>query len=451
MVEQIFDPQLFNYAWESVIASDDYVVGTYYIKDVKEDSDFIDHLSQVKRLVLEGSTSSWVQVEEDTPELREKLTSKLIGYYEVPAPAGTKKAVIQIAFPIGHWDVEVNIPMLLLSIAGNYTAFPTNIRLVDLYIPKKVAEQFQGPKFGISGVRELLGVEERPLHLHIIKPKMGMTPKETADQVYETGSGGADLCKDDEMLSELSYCTMEDRLKAVAETIDRLEQEQGHKMLYMLSITDEVDKVQEKARWAVDNGASGLLLAYSAGLSTLRVLAEDPAIDVPILLHVSHMLAMLPHINFPVLSKLCRLCGADMMLSPSIWSSIPVASPEESYRNAQIMQAPFYHIKRTWPMPAAGMHPGLAEVLLQEYGPDIIIPAGGGTLGHPMGYTAGAMAWQQAFEAAMAGVPLAEAAEQEGYEALRAALEKWGLRKRPVTAWGYYGEEFNPKFADKNI
>ncbi|MGD2144688.1 MAG: RuBisCO large subunit C-terminal-like domain-containing protein, partial [Anaerolineae bacterium] len=321
MVEQIFDPQLFNYTWESAIENDDYVVGTYYIKDIKEDCDFIDHLSQVKRLVLEGSTSSWVQVEEDTPELREKLTSKLIGYYEIPAPKGTKKAVIQLAFPIGHWDVKVNIPMLLLSIAGNYSAFPTHIRLVDLYIPQKVAGQFQGPKFGIEGVRELLGVPERPLHLHIIKPKMGMTPRATAAQVYETGTGGADLCKDDEMLSELSYCTMGDRLEAVAEAVDRVEQDSGHKMLYMLSITDEADKVRDKARWAADNGASGLLLAYTAGMSTLRVLAEDPAIDVPILLHVSHMLALLPHINFPVLSKLCRLCGADMMLSPSIWSS----------------------------------------------------------------------------------------------------------------------------------
>ena len=450
-MEQIFDPQLFDYAWESVIEKDNYVVGTYYIEDVKEGCDFIDHLSQVKRLVLEGSTSSWMQVSEDTPELREKLTSKLIGYYEIPAPKDTKKAVIQLAFPIGHWDVPVNVPMLLLTIAGNYTAFPTHIRLLDLYIPKKVADQFQGPKFGIQGVRELLGVEKRPLVLHIIKPKMGMTPEETAAQVYETGMGGADLCKDDEMLSELSYCTMEARLAAVSQAIERVERETGHKMLYMLSITDEVDRVSERARWACEHGASGLLLGYPTGLSTLRVLAEDSRVNVPILLHVSHMLTQLPHISFPVFSKLCRLCGADMMLSPTIWTTIPVVSPEECYRNAQIMQAPFYHIKRCWPMPAAGMYPGLVEVLLQEYGPDIIIPAGGGVLGHKLGYRAGAMAWRQAFDAAMAGVPLGQAAREKGNEALRAALEQWGLRKRPVTPWGYFSKSFNPEFADKNF
>ena len=130
----------------------------------------------------------------------------------------------------------------------------------------------------------------------------------------------------------------------------------------MISITDEVDKMQEKARRACRNGATGLLLAYSAGPSMLRVLAEDPQITAPILLHVSHMLALLPTINFPVLSKICRLCGADMMLTPSIWSSIPVASLEEALRTSQTMLAPFYHIKPIWPMPGAGIHPGAVEV-----------------------------------------------------------------------------------------
>jgi 2,3-diketo-5-methylthiopentyl-1-phosphate enolase len=216
-----------------------------------------------------------------------------------------------------------------------------------------------------------------------------------------------------------------------------------------VSITDEADRVVEKARRAVRMGATGLLLAYSAGLSTLKVIAEDPECNAPILLHVSHMLGMLPTVNFPVLAKLCRLCGADMMLTPSIWSSIPVASTEESLRVAHILHAPFQHIKRTWPMPAAGMYPGLIPVLLAENGPDFIALAGGGMLGHPMGYTEGAMAWRQAIDAAMADIPLQEAAKDK--PELRAALELWGVRQRPKTPWGYLGPDFNPKFAPKNL
>jgi 2,3-diketo-5-methylthiopentyl-1-phosphate enolase len=448
MPRELYDPHMFNFMWES-LERDRFVVGTYYVEDTVENAEFIDHLAQIQRLALEGSTASWMDIREETPEVRERLCSKVIGYYEIPAPKGTKKAVVQLGFPTAAWEENVNVPMLLLSIAGNCFAFPTKLRMLDVYIPEAIAAKFKGPKFGIEGLRQHLGIEKRPLCLQIIKPKMGMTPQETADQVYQSALGGADLVKDDEMCSELANCRFDDRLEAVLKALAKAERETGQKTLYMVSITDEVDRVVEKARRAVKAGATGLLLAYTAGLSTLRVLAEDPDINAPILLHVSHMLSQLPTINFPVLSKLCRLCGADMMLTPSLWSSIPVASVEESLRVSQILHAPFYHIRRTWPMPAAGMYPGLLPVLVQENGSDIIIPAGGGMLGHPMGYQAGARAWRQAIDATMADIPLVKAAEQ--HKELRAALETWGVRERPQTVWGYAGPDYHPKFAPKGI
>jgi 2,3-diketo-5-methylthiopentyl-1-phosphate enolase len=448
-MKQLYDPHMFNYMWESCIATDDYIVGTYYIEDVVEGQDFIDHLGQVERLAAEGSTSSWMDVEELTDEVRERLMSKVIGYYEIPAEKGTRKAIIQLGFPTAAWDVNVNVPMMLLSIAGNCFAFPTKMRLLDIYIPEKLAKKFQGPKFGVSGVREILGVHDRPLTLQIIKPKMGMTPDEVAHQVYQSALGGADMCKDDEMTSELDNSPFEKRLETVLKKLDQAERETGHKTLYMVSITDEVDRIQAKARRACEMGATGLLLAYSAGPSILRVLAEDPKITAPILLHVSHLLALLPTMNFPVLSKICRICGADMMLTPSIWSSIPVASAEECLRVSQTLHAPFYHIKPIFPMPGAGIYPGAVPPMLEENGPDMIFMAGGGMLGHPMGYKAGAMAFRQAIDAAMAGVPLDQASQDK--PELRAALETWGLRKRPVTRWGFSGQNFHPKFAPKGI
>ena len=282
MVKQLYDPHMFNYMWESIVPDDNFIVGTYYLEDTVDavDADFIDHLEQVQRLALEGSTASWMDVSEETPELREKLSSKVLGYYEIPAPHGTKKAVIQMGFSTAAWDTNTNVPMLLLSIAGNCFAFPTSMRLLDIYIPKKLAERFQGPKFGVPGIREMLGVYDRPLVLHIIKPKMGMTPEETAAQVYQTALGGADLCKDDEMCTELDNCPFDARLEKVLRAIDEAQQKTGRKMLYMVSITDEVDRVLEKARRACRDGASGLLLAYSAGPSMLQRCSRGQAGDI---------------------------------------------------------------------------------------------------------------------------------------------------------------------------
>ena len=127
---------------------------------------------------------------------------------------------------------------------------------------------------------------------------------------------------------------------------------------------------------------------------------------------IGQVLGMLPTMSFTVLAKLARLCGADMMLTPSLWSSLQVCSMEEELRTSQTLRAPFHNIRRAWPMPAAGMYPGLADVLIQEHGIDFVVPAGGGMLGHPMGYKAGAMAWRQAFDAALSGMSLQEAAQK---------------------------------------
>jgi 2,3-diketo-5-methylthiopentyl-1-phosphate enolase len=272
-----------------------------------------------------------------------------------------------------------------------------------------------------------------------------MTPEQTANQVRLTAAGGADMCKDDEMLSDAYNNTMAQRLPLVMDEINRAADKTGKKMLYMCSITDESHKLLDKARRAVELGANGLLVAYSAGLAALRQLTSHPDINVPVMLHASHMIAMMKQIAWPVLAKLCRLCGADMMLTPTMWSSIPMVSMEEGIRSSFVKLAPWGHIKRTFPMPCAGVYPGLAEVLIGEYGPDIIIPAGGGMLGHPDGYTAGAEAWQQAIASVMADVPLPEAARRPENKALRSALQKWGYMERPKAPWLRLAPEYQPK------
>jgi len=439
-MERYYDPLIFNQTLDGINLSR-HIVATYYVEDTVPGEEFLDHFALIQSMALEGSTGTWEKVEEDSEEVRERLSGKMVGYYPVPSEKNVKKAVIQLAFSIDAW--QVNIPMILLSISGNCFAYSPRMRLLDVFFPEDLVKTFKGPKFGVSGIRKLLGIPKRPLSLHIIKPKMGMTPEQTAEQVYKTALGGVDMVKDDEMISEVYNSKFEPRLKAVLDALNRAKNKTHKEVIYFVSITDEVNRVFDKARRAIKLGANGLLLAYSAGPSVLRVLAEDPEINVPILLHPSHMISMTPRISWPVMARICRLCGADLMLTPTYWSTIPMVSLEEGIRTAQVKLAPFYHIKRTWPMPAAGMYPGLTPVLVREYGCDIVIPAGGGMLGHPMGYTAGARAWQQAIEATMDELPLGQAAKNK--PELKAALEKWGTIQRPETLWLRAGPQYHPK------
>ena len=442
-MKRYYDPEIFHQMLDG-IDLDDHVIASYYLKDRLEGEDFLDHLALVAAMGLEGSTGTWAEVEEDTQELRKAMSSKMVGYHEIPTEDPyVKAAVVQLAFPVRAWGD--NVPMMLLAIAGNCFAYSKDIMLTDVFIGKNLLSKFQGPKFGVDGIRELTGVQERPLSLHIIKPKMGMTPEQTANQVRQTIEGGADMCKDDEMLGDAYNNTMEQRMPLVMDEINRAADKTGKRMIYLCSITDGPSKMLDKARRAIDLGANGLLVAYSAGLAMLRELTSHPDVNVPVMLHGSHMIAMMKQIAWPVLAKLCRLCGADLMLTPTMWSSIPMVSLEEGLRTSFVKLAPWGNIKRTFPMPCAGVYPGLAEVIIGEYGPDIVIPAGGGMLGHPDGYTAGAKAWQQAIAAVMDGVPLPEAAGKPENAALRRALEKWGYIERPKSPWLRVAPKFHPR------
>jgi 2,3-diketo-5-methylthiopentyl-1-phosphate enolase len=247
------------------------------------------------------------------------------------------------------------------------------------------------------------------------------------------------------MAGDVFNCGFEARLEAVSRKLEQAYRETGHRALYFISVTDEVDRLQEKARKAVKAGAQGLLLTYSAGYSALKVLASDAQVTVPLLLHVSHMVSLLPSISFTALAKFGRLAGADMMLVPTMWSSYQVGSLEEGLRTAYALQQELYGMRRTWPLPGGGVHPGLVPLIVSEYGPDVVLLAGGGLLGHPNGATAGAQAFRQAVDAVMAERSLEDWAKEPGHEALRQALDQWGTFERPRTPWGYSSAAYRPR------
>jgi 2,3-diketo-5-methylthiopentyl-1-phosphate enolase len=443
MTTRYYDPEIFNHCFEGIDRTN-HIVATYFMDDELPGEDFIDHFSLIQSMAVEGSTGTWQKVAEETDEVRRKLSGKMVGYFEIPTGSACRRAaVVQLAFPIDAW-ID-NVPMMLLSIAGNCFAFSPKLRLLDVFMPENLLAKFQGPKFGVPGIRELLKVPTRPLSLHIIKPKMGMTPQQVADQCYQTAMGGADMMKDDEMTSDVYNSKYEDRVKAVREAQEKAEAKTGKHTIYFVSITDEPRRIFDKAARAVELGARGLLVCYSAGLPVLRQLAEDPQIKVPILLHGSHMIAAQPRISWPVFAKLVRLCGGDLMLTPTYWSSIPMVSLEEGLRTAQVKLAPMGHIKPMFPMPCAGVYPGLTPILIGEYGTDIVIPSGGGMLGHPDGYTAGAKSWQQAIAGTLSGEDFLTFAKKPENKELRRAIEKWGYFERPKTPWLRVSPKYQPK------
>jgi 2,3-diketo-5-methylthiopentyl-1-phosphate enolase len=80
--------------------------------------------------------------------------------------------------------------------------------------------------------------------------------------------------------------------------------------------------------------------------------------------------------------------------------------------------------RNVFPVPSAGIHPGIVPKALADYGQDVILNAGTGIMDHPDGPAAGVKAFFEALERVSVGKPFNLETVPEG--ALRQALQKWG-------------------------
>jgi len=116
-------------------------------------------------------------------------------------------------------------------------------------------------------------------------------------------------------------------------------------------------------------------------------------------------------IDVSLWSKLMRMCGADQLHIGSVEGKF-YYDEAETQRNIKALRVPLEHVKPTMPCSSAGNRPGNLGVSVQTLGTDMMFLAGGGVHGHPDGSTAGAKAMMQALRAAMAGIPVEQAAKE---------------------------------------
>lgn len=347
------------------------------------------------------------------------------------SPADDGGYLTKIRFPYEIFELG-NIPQYLSVIAGNLFSLGklNAVRLLDIDIPGTLSTVDAGPKFGIEGVRRFVGttMDRRPYVGTIIKPKVGLNPLDTAHVAYEAAMGGVDLIKDDETLTNQSFCPLMNRLDAVMAALDKAEQQTGHPVLYALNVTTSGDKIVEVGEKAVRAGANMLMVdVLTAGFSVVQALAVDPRITVPIHVHRTmhgaftrsphHGIAMRP------IAKLVRICGGDQLHTGTVSGKMGGSAAEVLGDNAALTD-PLSPLAPVFPVASGGLHPGKVHAELATLGTEIVLQAGGDIHGHPDGTRAGAAAMRQAVDAFLAGVFAAEYAKT--HPEFAKALAKWG-------------------------
>jgi 2,3-diketo-5-methylthiopentyl-1-phosphate enolase len=385
----------------------------------------------VRKFAVGQSTGTWLPVPGLTDELRAGHEARVVDVQPIPGSDLVDDApatwyLVTIAIPAVN--VGDSIPQLLTTVIGNDASTSVQAKLVKLTLPDPLVQQFAGPRFGAAGLRELVGVTDRPLLLNMVKPCTGLTPEAGAEIVYQTALGGVDLIKDDELLGNTAFSPVVDRVRAYRDAVDRAAQVTGRRALYFVNVTDRPDRMLDTARRAVDAGAEGLMVAYAnVGYGSMQALSE--AVEVPIL---GHFAGSAPYYENPTTGMsaaltngtLARLAGADLALVNTPYGGYPM-SPASYRQTANALVTESLGLRATAPIIGGGVHPGTVERYLSEIGPEVVLGVGGAIQGHPGGAGAGVRAMHAAIEAAVAGTPVREAAKDS--EELAVAIDRWGV------------------------
>jgi 2,3-diketo-5-methylthiopentyl-1-phosphate enolase len=429
----MYDPITFRIP-ES-LADEDCVVATYLYQTRAH----VNIHKLAAALSEEQSCGTWLELPGETDRVRDRHMGRVIAIWEVPDYEAAvpdevvhRTWIIRIGYPLHSFGTQ--LPLMLTTVHGNISA-AGRLKLIDLDLPRAYCDGFSGPRFGIDGVRELLGVSQRPLLHNMIKPSIGLTPPESAEAFYHAALGGVDAIKDDELVMSHPWSDYLDRVKLHRASAERAFDEMGEKTLFFVNITDRPDRMLERAKRALDAGASALMVNYNTvGISAMSMLAEDPDLNVPILGHLDYSGALYgsPWVGVSshlILGKLARLAGADVVVYPSSYGKFPLLSSKH-LKIASALTSRLYDIKPSWPMPGGGVHPGTVHLLYRDMKNDFMVGAGGAVHGHPMGPTAGARALRRAIDAAVDGVDVTERAKE--HPELKAALQEWGVAEEGV-------------------
>jgi 2,3-diketo-5-methylthiopentyl-1-phosphate enolase len=418
---------------------ENHIIGTYTAMLHRK----MDAFYMMQAVCVEQSTGTFVPVPAETPETRRKHVAKVIGWWRFPDFEyegaedffGSPKMyqyVVQIAYPM---NFKPQFPMLFTTIYGNIS-MGGPLKLVDVRFPKVFLKEFKGPKFGDTGIRKILGVKERPLLNNMIKPCVYTDPKVGAELAYKAAVGGCDVIKDDELIADVEFNPITERVTAFMEALDKADSEKGEKTLYTVNITDRVDRMFELADIVQEHGANAIMVNHiSVGYSALRKLAEDPSVKVPILGHMDFAGTLyqdpLSGVSSPlVLGKFGRLAGCDFIVHPAPYGKAPTTADrfKETARQMVMPMGNAPHIKRTMPMPSGGITQSLVEKCVADLGTNIMIGSGGAIHAHPDGPIAGAKSFRQAIDAVMQGIPAREYAKD--HKELAVALGLFGVGKK---------------------
>jgi 3-oxoisoapionate-4-phosphate decarboxylase len=378
-----------------------------------------------EKIASDQSTGTFVPTPGETAELKARVGARVadVRLLEPTPNSSFPETELSARGPYSSGEADIEFPLeaigtdlaalMTIAIGGVFSIKGfSGIRVIDMKLPPEFAQAHPGPQFGIAGSRSLTGVKERPIIGSIVKPALGLRAHETADMVRELVQADVDFVKDDEKLMSPVYSSLADRVKAIMPIILDREQKTGKKVMYAFGISHADPEIMVRNHDIVaDAGGNAAVVNINSigygGFSFLRKRSR-------LVLHAHRngwdILTRHPSLglDFRVYQQFWRLLGVDQFQINGIRAKY--WEPDESFvRSFEALRSPLFSpADRPLPVAGSGQWGGQAPETFARTGrtQDMLYLCGGGIVSHPGGAASGVRAVRQAWEAAVAGIPL---------------------------------------------
>ena len=422
-------------------------------------------LQAAAEVASESSTGTNFNVKTETPFSKEMNAI----VYKIDQ----EKNLVWIAYPWRLFDRGGNVQNVLTYLVGNVLGMKevSALKLLDVWFPPSMLEQYDGPSYTLDDMRKYLDVYDRPILGTIIKPKMGLTSAEYAEAAYDFWVGGGDFVKNDEPQANQDFSPFDKMVKNVKAAMDKAVKETGRKKVHSFNVSAaDFDTMIERCELIRNAGfepgsyaflIDGITAGWMA-VQTLRRKYPDVFIHFHRAAHGAFTRMENPlGFSVLVLSKFARLSGAsgihtgtagvgkmqgspkeDIVAAQNIlhfkskghffeqeWSKIFEGDEDaiaiaqaDTARHVILEDDSWRGVKKCCPIISGGLNPTLLKPFIDVMGNiDFITTMGAGCHAHPKGTTAGAKALVQACEAYQKGIDIKEYAKT--HKELEEAIE----------------------------
>jgi ribulose-bisphosphate carboxylase large chain len=267
-----------------------------------------------------------------------------------------------------------------------------DVRLLSFTLTDGLLSVWRGPRHGLAGLREAVGVTDRPLVCAVLKP-VGRSPADLAELAAQFVHGGVDLVKEDQGLLDQPFCPFNERVGRCAEAVNRASMQRGRPCTYFAHISGALDTMRQRAVEAKQRGATGLLVAPGlTGFDALRTLAIDQSLQLPIASHPSLLGTcaaagtggLAPAVVYALLP---RLAGADLSVYPAFHAGYSM-SKGDCVEVAAACRQRWNHLLPVMPAVGGRMAIDRLAELRRALGQDIVFVLGSRIQQDPRGVAA---------------------------------------------------------------